>query len=335
MAFLCIQPLEDRIVLDGAIAHDVIAPPTPQAALIAPPSDSHSPQNQLVIIAENLRDASVLRDAIREGTNVIAYDPNNETLESLSAQIHNILNGKLVDSIVVVTDGKDGQFNLLANQSVNSQTLESQAMADFWRGISNNLLPNGSVNILGCNVASTDLGVQFLHKLDSILSDTGKSITVNASTDATGSSALNGNWTLEYSTSSLMGTVDAGSLYFEGNHQLGWSHTLAPGFTVTPTSGLTFNESGQGSFSIVLDSQPTANVTISGMTTTLGTSVLTLSTTSLTFTTVNWATPQVVTVTGIPDTSVLANRNFTITTPAATSADLSYNGLNPPILQEL
>jgi hypothetical protein len=329
MVMLSIQPLEDRIVLDGAIAHDVIAPPTAQAAVVAPPSDSHSPQNQLVIIAENIKDASVLRDAIREGTNVVAYDPNTATLESLSAEIHNILNGSQVESIVVVTDGKDGQFNLLANQSVNSQTLESQAMADFWRGISNNLLPNGSVNILGCNVASTDLGVQFLHKLDGILSDTGKSINVNASTDLTGSSALNGNWTLEFSTNSLMGDVDAGSLYFEGNHQLGWNHTLAPGFTVTPTSGLTFNESGQGSFSIVLDSQPTANVTISGMTTTLGFSVLTLSTTSLTFTTVNWATPQVVTVTGIPDTITQANRNFTITTPAATSSDGSYNGLNP------
>ena len=72
------------------------------------------------------------------------------------------------------------------------------------------------------------------------------------------------------------------------------------GITVSPTSGLTTTEAGgTATFTVVLTSQPTANVTIglASNDTTEGT----VSPASVTFTTGNWNTPQTVTVTGVDD----------------------------------
>ena len=102
----------------------------------------------------------------------------------------------------------------------------------------------------------------------------------------------------------------------------------AAGFTVIPTSGMTTTEAGVGAtFTVVLTSQPTANVTIgvASSDTTEGT----VSTGSLTFTPANWNTPQSVIVTGVNDFLDDGNIGYTIVLAAATSADANYNGVNP------
>ena len=99
------------------------------------------------------------------------------------------------------------------------------------------------------------------------------------------------------------------------------------GITVTPTSGLVTTESGgTATFSVVLNTQPTADVTIglSSSDTTEGT----VSASSLTFTAANWNTPQTVTVTGVDDAIVDGNVAYTVVTAAAVSSDSAYNGLN-------
>ena len=99
------------------------------------------------------------------------------------------------------------------------------------------------------------------------------------------------------------------------------------GITVTPTSGLTTTEAlGTATFTVVLTSQPTADVTIglSPSDPTEGT----VSSPSLTFTPANWNTPQTVTVTGADDVLDDGNVAYTIVTAAANSADLIYNGIN-------
>lgn len=106
------------------------------------------------------------------------------------------------------------------------------------------------------------------------------------------------------------------------------SHTLtitdndSAGVTV-PTSGLIIAEGTSGdTYGILLESQPTSDVTI-----TLGfdSSKITVSPTTLTFTSSNWFTPQSVTVTADSD-SVIDAGNATIT-HAATSSDTNYNGI--------
>ena len=100
------------------------------------------------------------------------------------------------------------------------------------------------------------------------------------------------------------------------------------GITVTPTSGLTTTEGWlQAGFTIVLTSQPTANVTIglSSSNTLEGT----VSPPSLTFNTGNWNTPQNATVTGVNDAVVDGNVGYTIVTAQATGGDAQYNTINP------
>ncbi|MBK8170385.1 MAG: integrin [Sandaracinaceae bacterium] len=96
------------------------------------------------------------------------------------------------------------------------------------------------------------------------------------------------------------------------------------GVTVTPTSGLvTTEEGGAATFTIVLTSQPTASVSIS-----LSSSDSmegTVSPAGVTFTTMDWSTPQTVTVTGVNDFVLDAYVAYTIVTGNAASADADYN----------
>jgi len=101
------------------------------------------------------------------------------------------------------------------------------------------------------------------------------------------------------------------------------------GITITPTSGLTTTEAGgTATFTIVLNTQPTANVTI-GLSST-DTTEGTVTPATVTFTIGTWNTPQTVTVTGVDDALVDGNISYTIVTAAdTTTSDANYNGLNP------
>jgi len=104
---------------------------------------------------------------------------------------------------------------------------------------------------------------------------------------------------------------------------------VGPDFDIQPTSGLTTSEDGGAAqFTVVLSTQPTANVTLP-----LSSSDLTEGTcspTSLTFTSLNWDQAQTVTVTGVDDAVMDGNVSYSIVTGDAVSADSAYSGLNPP-----
>jgi ELWxxDGT repeat protein len=94
------------------------------------------------------------------------------------------------------------------------------------------------------------------------------------------------------------------------------------GITVTPMDGgTTVSETGTtDTYTLVLTSQPTANVVI----TVAPDSQLTVSPGSLTFTAANWNIPQVVTVTAIDDSVVEGPHSGQIT-HAAASSDATYH----------
>ncbi len=99
------------------------------------------------------------------------------------------------------------------------------------------------------------------------------------------------------------------------------------GITVTPTSGLITTEAGgTDTFTIVLDSEPTADVTIaiSSDNTAEGTA----APASVTFTAANWNVPQTVTVTGVDDAAADGDIAFSILTDPATSTDPNYAALD-------
>lgn len=100
------------------------------------------------------------------------------------------------------------------------------------------------------------------------------------------------------------------------------------GVVVTPTSGVATTESGGfTSFSVRLASQPTADVTIA-LSSSDATEGLPL-TASLTFTSGNWNVPQSVNVQGQDDALVDGTQIFQIVTAPASSADATYNGIDP------
>ena len=105
--------------------------------------------------------------------------------------------------------------------------------------------------------------------------------------------------------------------------------TTNSGITVAPTSGLITTESGgSDTFTVMLNSQPSADVTIE-----LWNSDPTegaVSPSSLTFSPENWAIPQTVTVTGVDDSADDENRMYTILTVAAVSTDPAYHGVDGP-----
>nr|NCR77171.1 hypothetical protein [Microcystis aeruginosa K13-06] len=100
-----------------------------------------------------------------------------------------------------------------------------------------------------------------------------------------------------------------------------------PGVTLTQTAGnTTVTEGGNtDTYSLVLKTQPTADVTI----TLTGNNQITLNSTTLTFTTTNWNTPQNVTITAVDDTLTEGNQTATITHNIS-STDTNYNGLTLP-----
>ncbi len=100
-----------------------------------------------------------------------------------------------------------------------------------------------------------------------------------------------------------------------------------PSVRVTPTSGLITDETGStASFTLSLNCPPAADVSISLASS--DESEGTVSFASATFTSSNWATPVVVTVTGVADSIVDGPQGYTIVTAPAISADEVYNGMD-------
>jgi hypothetical protein len=102
--------------------------------------------------------------------------------------------------------------------------------------------------------------------------------------------------------------------------------SAAAGITVGLINGPTTEGGGTATFTVVLTSEPTADVTI-GVSSS-DTSEGTVAPSSLTFTAGDWSTAQTVTVTGVDDSVVDGDIGYTILLAAASSADGTYNGLD-------
>ena len=86
------------------------------------------------------------------------------------------------------------------------------------------------------------------------------------------------------------------------------------------------DENGKGvTFRVALDKQPTADVIVPLESSLVGEG--TVAPASLTFTSANWNTAQVVTVTGVNDSVRDGNREYIITLKTPTSTDPNYTGL--------
>ena len=102
---------------------------------------------------------------------------------------------------------------------------------------------------------------------------------------------------------------------------------VAPGITIGSSTGCTTSENGSSTpFSVVLDTPPTGDVTIT--VTSRDTTEGVVSPGMLTFTPANWNVPQVVVITGVDDTLFDGDIAYSVDL-SATSTDPGYNGLQP------
>jgi hypothetical protein len=100
------------------------------------------------------------------------------------------------------------------------------------------------------------------------------------------------------------------------------------GIVVTPTSGLTTSEAGGAdTFTVVLTSEPTADVAIALSSS--DTSEGVVAPMMLTFTAQNWSEPQIVTVTGVDDALEDGDQMYTVVLAPAVSQDAGYSGIDP------
>jgi hypothetical protein len=108
-----------------------------------------------------------------------------------------------------------------------------------------------------------------------------------------------------------------------------WNFTTSgtSGFTISAISDNTTEAGGTATFTVKLNTEPTANVTIPVSSS--DTSEGTVSTELLTFTSVNWGTNQTVTVTGVNDDVDDGDIGYNVILGTTSSSDSNYNGLDP------
>ena len=100
-----------------------------------------------------------------------------------------------------------------------------------------------------------------------------------------------------------------------------------PGIFLVPNTGLTTVPGAPATFQAVINQAPTSDVTIN-FTSSDTTHGGTIFPASVTFTSDNWTTQQVVTVTGVDDGIVDGNISYQINAAPAVSNDANYNGFN-------
>jgi parallel beta-helix repeat protein len=217
MALLRLQPLEERIVLDAAIAVAIVTPPT-------------NGDGSLAVIDQTIDNVDAFVDSLNSDAQVIEFDPETESLESLSSSIQNALDGVSANSITFVTDGHSGSFDLVNGVDVTPDTLEDEVMVSFWNDVKSHVSPEGSVNIMGSSVASGEEGKLLMQELMNLFEVDRSDISLYASDNPTGNESLEADWVLEFS-SDESGEFDAKSAYFDAAALDHWEYTL----TAEPT----------------------------------------------------------------------------------------------------
>ncbi|MCB1136778.1 MAG: DUF4347 domain-containing protein, partial [Chlamydiia bacterium] len=230
--------------------------------------DAHS--TDVLILSSGVADSDLLAAAVKDDVLLITYDPASGSLADLSQRLSDSLNGAKADSIAFLTDAGPSGFWLEGNNFVSLDTLNNADMASFWHDVAGNLKANGSVNLLGCSIASTVEGQALLSKLGDLLGTDSSSLTLHASDDLTGSETLGADWLLEYSSAQDSWVLDAQAEYFDANLLSAWEHALGTLSISSPS--ITEGDSGFSTLTFVLTRATPINTTasVSYTTTSLG-----------------------------------------------------------------
>ncbi|WP_201319367.1 DUF4347 domain-containing protein [Paenibacillus sp. EPM92] len=153
------------------------------------PAGASSGQQEIVFIDANVKDAQVLAEGVRPGVEVVYLDSGQDGVK----QIADVMAVKYnMAAVTIISHGAPGKV-FLGSSILSAESLDNYDSQ--LRTISKSLQKEGEILFYGCDVAQGTVGHHFVHRLGEI---TGA--VVAASTDATGSSSLGGDWILEVST---------------------------------------------------------------------------------------------------------------------------------------
>ncbi|MEA5495625.1 DUF4347 domain-containing protein [Limnoraphis robusta] len=180
------------------------------------------PNKTLVFVDSQVENYQSLIEETAPNAEVIVLDSSEDGIE----QITQALAGRAeIESIQIISHGNDGQLNLgataLTSENINSY---SQQLSQW----GNSLTENGDILLLGCNIAASDSGKNFVQQLSQI---TGADVA--SSEDLTGNANLGGDWVLEYAT----GLIDA-PIALQIGAMEAYENVLAD-FTVSTAADLT------------------------------------------------------------------------------------------------
>jgi len=270
--------------------------------------------HEVIVIDSLVTDWKVLIAGLNPALPVVLLPAEGDGLAALAEALAPY--GQL-DALHLVSHGGSGYLLLGAGQ-LNSATLA--AGGDTLASLASHFTADSDLLLYGCSVAAGVQGEAFVTALSAGL----HGADIAASTDLTGPVSLGGDWVLEYTTGTLESVLPFTEqamqeieMNFGGSAPIGITLTQAGGATAVTEGGAT------DSYTVVLNSVPTADVTIALDDTNHQVS---LSTTTLTFTTANWSTPQTVTVTAVNDT-VGEGMHTGVIHHTITSSDSTFNAL--------
>ena len=176
---------------------------TGDIAVPAPATARH----EVVFIDTSLQDYQTLASGIGPDVEVVLLTTGKDGLQQIAdwAATH-----RDYDAIHLFSHGSEGKINL-GSSVLNSTTLSTEAVQTALAAIGQSLTRDGDILLYGCDVGASSSGDALMA---AIARATGADVA--ASTDATGSRLMGGNWTLEKS----LGSVEALALHVDAYQAL-------------------------------------------------------------------------------------------------------------------
>lgn len=152
-------------------------------------------RKEVAFVDTGVADYQTLVDGIRAGVEVVLLNAGQDGLAQMAlwAQSHNGY-----DAVHILSHGSDGNIYLGLN-NLSASSLLSTDVSNNLKDIGNSLVAGGDIFVYGCNVAETDLGRNFIDQIAAI-----SKTDVAASVDLTGNLKGGGDWSLEYSSGTVV-----------------------------------------------------------------------------------------------------------------------------------
>ncbi|MCP4048039.1 MAG: DUF4347 domain-containing protein, partial [Gammaproteobacteria bacterium] len=185
-------------MFDGAGLVDAVNPEVVEPLVIESPAavpevaEAQPKSNEIVFVDTVVADYQELLKGIDPDTEVIFLDGNRDGLQ----QMVEALSGRTdIDALHIVSHGQAGMLKL-GSSLIDQVALEGYA--DELASIGATLSQDGDILLYGCNIAEGSAGEGLIQQLASMTK-----ADIAASTDATGSSELEGDWELEANTGEI------------------------------------------------------------------------------------------------------------------------------------